>query len=128
MDGSERRNNNKESGKENGTDHPESHRNSAQDGEQEGHDVRHQSALQDFQGNANLVTPLCWSKHAALLGHLVSGATSSEATKWSADQVQTFLAKFGLNSPVLDKFKEEVNILLDPLPGHFFHFPFRAGN
>ena len=71
-------------------------------------DRRRQSALPDYQANSALVTPLCWSKHAALLSGLVSGATSGQVSKWTSPQVVEFLAKFGLDSRVLDKIKEEV--------------------
>jgi len=67
------------------------------------------SDLLDFQSNANLVTPLCWSKHAALLSDLVDGTTSSEASKWSTNQVRDFLAKFGIAPFHLDKFNGHQN-------------------
>ena len=51
---------------------------------------------------------MCWSKHAALLGDVVGIDTSNQVTRWSCDQVMDFLAKFGVNKAMLEKFKQEV--------------------
>lgn len=58
--------------------------------------------------NSNLTTPMCWSKHAALLGGLVGTDTTNQVVRWTADQVVDFLAKFGVNKLMLEKFKHEV--------------------
>jgi len=67
------------------------------------------SILEDYSlANTNLTTPLCWSKHAALLQDLVGDETCVAVAKWSLEQVNEFIAKFGTTSAQLDKFKEEV--------------------
>jgi hypothetical protein len=65
-------------------------------------------SMMNFPANSNLTTPMCWSKHAALLGDVVGIDTSNQVTRWSCDQVMDFLAKFGVNKVMLEKFKQEV--------------------
>lgn len=65
-------------------------------------------SMMDFPTNSNLTTPMCWSKHAALLGDLVGVDTSNQVALWSCDQVLEFLSKFGISKPLLEKFKQEV--------------------
>lgn len=73
-----------------------------------------QSVFQDFYPtNASLTTPLCWSKHAALLGDVVGANTTNDVVKWNFEQVGEFLAKFGIISPLLERFKEEVCLIID---------------
>lgn len=68
------------------------------------------SILEDYSlTNTNLTTPLCWSKHATLLQNLVGDETCIAVTKWSPEQVNEFISKFGTSSAQLDKFKEEVS-------------------
>lgn len=62
--------------------------------------------------NSNLTTPMCWSKHVALLGDIVGMDTTNQVVSWNCDQVSEFLAKFGINRLLLEKFKQEV-LLLD---------------
>ncbi|XP_032779060.2 lethal(3)malignant brain tumor-like protein 3 isoform X2 [Daphnia magna] len=64
-------------------------------------------SMMDFPTNSNLTTPMCWSKHAALLGDLVGVDTSNQVALWSCDQVLEFLSKFGISKPLLEKFKQE---------------------
>ncbi|XP_046442575.1 lethal(3)malignant brain tumor-like protein 1 isoform X2 [Daphnia pulex] len=64
-------------------------------------------SMMNFPANSNLTTPMCWSKHAALLGDVVGIDTSNQVTRWSCDQVMDFLAKFGVNKVMLEKFKQE---------------------
>lgn len=59
--------------------------------------------------NSSLTTPLCWSKHSALLTDFVGSATSAQASRWTCEQVLEFLKKFGINSLLLERFKHEVN-------------------
>lgn len=65
-------------------------------------------SMTDFPANSNFTTPMCWSKHAALLGDIVGVETSNHVALWSCDQVLEFLAKFGISKPLLEKFKYEV--------------------
>jgi len=66
------------------------------------------SILEDYSlANTDLTTPLCWSKHAVLLKNLVGDETCVAVAKWSLEQVNAFIAKFGTSSAQLDKFKEE---------------------
>lgn len=65
-------------------------------------------SMVNYPTNSSLITPMCWSKHAALLGDLVGVDTSNQVKRWSCDQVLEFLSKFGVNKLLLDKFKHEV--------------------
>lgn len=64
--------------------------------------------MMNYTTNSNVTTPMCWSKHASLLGDLVGADTSNQVARWSSDQVVEFLAKFGVNKLLLEKFKHEV--------------------
>ena len=62
----------------------------------------------NFPTNSNLTTPMCWTKHAELLGDVVGVDTSNQVVRWSCDQVVDFLSKFGVNKAMLERFKQEV--------------------
>jgi hypothetical protein len=65
-------------------------------------------SVTNFPTNSNLITPMCWSKHAELLGNVVGVDTTKQVIRWSCDQVVDFLAKFGVHKAMLEKFKHEV--------------------
>lgn len=65
--------------------------------------------------NSSLTTPLCWSKHSALLADIVGSHTSVQTSQWSCEQVVEFLGKFGINSLLLERFKHEVKKLFVPI-------------
>lgn len=64
----------------------------------------------NYPNNVSLTTPLCWSKHSALLGALIGANTSNQVARWSCEEVVDFLTKFGMSSSLLDKFKNEVRV------------------
>ena len=79
------------------------------------------SILEDYSlANTDLTTPLCWSKHAVLFQNLVGDETCVAVAKWSLQQVNAFIAKFGTSSAQLDKFKEEVSF--QSLSYFFYYF------
>ena len=65
-------------------------------------------SMMNYPTNSNLITPMCWSKHASLLGDLVGVDSSNHVKSWPCDKVLDFLSKFGVNKLLLDKFKYEV--------------------
>ena len=66
--------------------------------------------------NSSLTTPLCWSKHSILLADVVGSHTSVQTSHWTCEEVVEFLAKFGINNLLLERFKHEVNILRKNTP------------
>lgn len=74
----------------------------------------------NYPTNSNLTTPMCWTKHAALLGDMIGVDTSAQVIRWSSDQVADFLTKFGINKLLIEKFKQEVEQLFFYFHENFF--------